>query len=117
MRYGNLVTNEKGLGELLQGAGMQKVVGEAVEKAKVAAEALAPVGPEGDPHRGRYKGSFSTDVRVEAAAPKGGVRAVGRLINSAEEALDVEYGQYGRAKHPRTAAHHVMTRAIDSMRG
>lgn len=111
--------NTRGLDDLLCGAEMQAVMGDVVEKGRLAAEAIAPVGPESDPHRGDYKDSFETDVRVEKPAPRawGGPRAVGRLTNTTPYAVAVEYGTGGRSAAPTDAAHHVLTRAIDGMKG
>lgn len=113
-RYGNLNPNYRGLGELLRGPEMVAHMLARVERAKVAAESEAPVGPPSDPHRGEYKDSFRAEAAPEKSAK--GERAVGRLTNSAPHAVDVEYGGGGRAEAPAQGAHHTMTRSIDAMR-
>lgn len=117
-RYGSFNPNTRGLAELLAGPEMQAEMKRRVDRGKDFAEATAPVGPEGDPHRGEYKDGFRTEVSVEKPAPAafGGPRATGRLINDAPHAVDVEYGGGGRAENPTAAAHHTMTRSLDAMR-
>lgn len=116
-RYGNFNPDPIGLGEFMRtepklASHLEAVVG----RMKDFAEAIAPVGPEGDPHRGEYKASFHTDVRVDKPF-KGEPRLMGFITNDAPHAAAVEYGRGGRSKHEGDSPHHVMTRAIDAARG
>lgn len=77
------------------------------EKAKAAAEAIAPFDPES--HDGtHYKESFRIDSRNIGGVHKD--RAEALLINDDEAALYVEFG----TKH--NEAHHVLTRSLDAAR-
>ena len=68
------------------------------EAVKALAEAIAPVykGPD-DPHRGRYKASFSVSSTDHGGSK--GNRAAGIVTNSAPEALVVEFGDSKQRGH------------------
>lgn len=104
--------NHSGLGELLRGAELQAEMHRRAERIKEAAEASAPVGPPSDPHRGQYKGSFEVDSGVMRDV-QGNRRAYGRVTNTTDYAVAVEYGTGGRSAAPTQSAHHTLTRAMD----
>ena len=115
-RFGNFDPNPLGLGEFMRTSpGLRGVLESKVNRMKEFGEAVAPVGPPGDPHRGEYKASFHADVRVDKPF-KGEPRLMGFVWNEAPHAAAVEYGRGGRSNHEGDSAHHVMTRAIDIAR-
>jgi hypothetical protein len=70
------------------------------------AEAISPVGPASDPHRGEYKAAWEVESGVREEPTR---RAYGRITNSKDYAASVEFGnshQHGQ---------YVLTRAIDAM--
>jgi hypothetical protein len=104
--------NHSGLGELLRGAELQAEMRRRADRIKEAAEASAPVGPASDPHRGQYKASFEVDSGVMRDV-QGNRRAYGRVTNTTDYAVAVEYGSGGRSVAPTQGAHHTLTRAMD----
>lgn len=99
----------EGFGALLRGPEMRATVWAEAEKIKTRAEALSPIG---DDRNGHYVDRFKVTGGVEATG-EGGRRAIARVINTSDYALDVEYGNEGRSAHPGTKAHHPLTRALD----
>jgi hypothetical protein len=104
--------SHSGLGELLRGVELQQEMRRRAEKIKEAAEVTAPVGPPSDPHRGLYKASFEVDSGVMRDV-QGNLRAYGKVTNTTDYAVAVEYGTGGRAVEPAKSAHHTLTRAMD----
>lgn len=79
------------------------------ERVKAAAEASAPVSDDADnPHRGRYKASFSASGGVRTSPTR---RAYGRVTNDAPEAPFVEFGT---KNNPR---HRTLGKALDAAGG
>jgi hypothetical protein len=97
-----------GLGELLTSPEMQAAMLAKVEKAKNYAEALSPVGPPDDPHRGQYRASWEVESGVREQPSR---RAYGRLTNTADYAASVEFGNSRGSD-----GQYVATRAIDAMK-
>lgn len=97
-----------GLGELLVSPEMQAAMRQKAQQAADYAEALSPVGPVGDPHRGLYKSSWEVDSGVRSAPSR---RAYGRVTNTTDYAASVEFG------NGRMDGQYVLTRAIDAMKG
>lgn len=92
----------EGIGQLLRSPEMLAEMERRARKVKDRCIETAPVGGRKDPHRGRYKDSFS--VYTE---PLGGIhkdRAEAGVINDSPEALYVEYGNRG-AEPYRTMFH------------
>jgi hypothetical protein len=84
---------------------------------KEAAESRAPVydGPDRDPHRGRYKESFSVE-----ATPRGGDRhdrAEAKVINDSPEAIWVEAGARAYGGIPARPGQHIMAQAMMAAAG
>lgn len=98
----------EGFGDLLQGPEMLAEVTAQAEAIKARAEALSPVG---DPRNGHYIDNFKISSGVEKTTT--GRRAVARVTNTSDYALDVEYGAGGRSGSPGHKAHHPLTRALD----
>ncbi|MGA4867564.1 HK97 gp10 family phage protein [Streptomyces lavendulocolor] len=98
--------SKRGVGQLLRS---DMVLAEMVRRGyviKSTAEAIAPVGGPGDPHRGLYRSSFY--VRP---VPRGGRRrdrAVAIVGNTAPYGAHVEYGT------EQVRAHHVLLRAAQA---
>jgi hypothetical protein len=91
----------EGVGELLRGPEMQAVMVKHAEAVKARAEATAPVDTK-SPHPGRYKESFAIESGVlEAFHGRGGKteRAFARVVNTAPEAILVEYGSRNNQRH------------------
>ena len=82
----------EGLGELLRGPEMEVAMVAHLEPIKERAEAHAPVDTKG-PHPGRYKAAFEIESGVRPD------RAYGRLVNTAPEAILVEYGSKNNPRH------------------
>jgi hypothetical protein len=101
----NFEGDYRGIGEMLCSEEMQAEMHRRADKIAVAAEADAPVGPASDPHRGRYKASFTVGSGVQEGKTR---RAYGRVTNDAPEAIYVEYG------NKNTDAHHTLGRALDA---
>jgi Bacteriophage HK97-gp10, putative tail-component len=104
---GNFNASYRGLGELLVSPEMQAAMGELAKRGKAAAEALSPVGGEGDRHRGEYRAAWDVEVGVREEATR---RAYGRITNSKDYAASVEFG------NGRMQGQYVLTRALDMMR-
>lgn len=96
-----------GLGELLVSPEMQAAMREKAQKAADYAEAMSPVGPEGDPHRGEYRASWEVESGVREEPSR---RAYGRVTNTTDYAASVEFG------NSHMDGQYVLTRAIDAMR-
>ncbi|MDH6224360.1 HK97 gp10 family phage protein [Streptomyces sp. MJP52] len=93
----------RGVGQLLRS---EMVRAEMVRRAEVirsTAVAISPVGGTGDPHPGRYKGSW--EVTSTRRGGRRRDRAVAYVRNTAYYARWVEYGT------ERVPAHHVLLRA------
>jgi hypothetical protein len=58
------------------------------------AEAIAPVGPATDPHRGRYKASFHMRSHTHGGATNDRAEVI--VSNDSPEAFYVEWGHAGR---------------------
>lgn len=89
-----------GLGnEVLRAGFMVEEMVSRAERVMAEAVATAPVyaGPGHDPHRGRYKASFS--VHGTAAGGVKGDRAAGIVSNDAPEAFYVEFGTRNNRAH------------------
>lgn len=71
------------------------------------ARAEAPVGPEGDPHRGLYRDSFEVTSGIQE---RGTRRAYGEVANTAPYAIDVEYG------NRTTPKYRTLGKALDAAR-
>ncbi|MGW0312013.1 HK97 gp10 family phage protein [Streptomyces flavidovirens] len=95
--------SKKGVGKLLRSRMIQADMLHRAEQIEAAAQAIAPVGGPGDPHRGRYKASFY--VTTTARGGRRRDRATATVGNSAYYARWVEYGT------ERVPAHHVLLRA------
>ncbi|MCW2898489.1 MAG: hypothetical protein JWO67_754 [Streptosporangiaceae bacterium] len=105
--------SHSGFGEFLRGHELQGEMRKRAERIAAAAESIAPEGPPGDKHRGEYRASFEVTSGVIQDV-KGGLRAYGRVRNSAPHAAAVEYGYGGRSGVAGKSAHHVLGRAIDA---
>lgn len=95
-----LTFSYQAIGDELLRAGW--MVGEMTARAEAVmayAEAIAPVytGTGWDPHRGRYRDSFS--VSSTAHGGYKGDRAAGRVHNDSPEALVVEFGNSRQRAH------------------
>lgn len=106
-----------GIGQLLRSAGMVEHMVERANKIKEEAEARAPVydGPGRDPHRGRYKESFSVE-----ATPRGGDRhdrAEAKVINDSPEAIYVEHGARAYGGIPARPGQHILGSAMMAAAG
>jgi hypothetical protein len=97
----------RGIGEMLCSEEMQADMHRRAERVAAAAEADAPVGGVSDPHRGRYKASFSVESGVREGKTR---RAFGRVVNDSPEAVYVEYG------NKNIDAHHTLGRALDAVK-
>lgn len=100
--------NYRGIGELLRLPEIEAVCRERAEAVMAVAEATAPVFESG-PHPGRYKGAFRVESGTDNGARK--PRAFARVINSAPEALAVEFGTVNND------AHHTLRRALEAVLG
>jgi hypothetical protein len=98
--------NYRGIGEMLSSPQMQAAMHSKAEKIATAAEAMAPVGPVNDPHRGDYKAGFEVSSGVRSTPSR---RAYGRVENNVPHAASVEFGN---AKG--SPAQHVLGRALDA---
>jgi hypothetical protein len=104
-------------GDLLRGPEVRALLVEKADKAKAAAEAIAPTGgpedwttdPVPSPHPGLYRESFRTEDGVTTNV-QGERVGFARLTNTAPYATAVEYG------NRKGNAHHVLSRALDSAR-
>jgi hypothetical protein len=85
----------EGLGKLLRGTEMRAMLATKAEAVKVRAEAMAPVDKTG-PHPGRYKASFKVETGIHEGKTR---RAYARVINTAPEAILVEYGSRNNPRH------------------
>jgi hypothetical protein len=92
-----------GVARMLQSDMIHGAVLMVAEKIKTYAEAIAPVGNDDDPHRGRYKASFNIRSTHRGGARNDRAEAV--VYNDAPEAFYVEWGQAGREPY------HTMLRA------
>lgn len=92
MRY---VPDRAGVGKLLLGADMAKVMLAAAERGAAYAVSIAPT------DSGEYADSFTADVEVQ------GDRQTGVVANTAEHAGWVEWGTSNQA------GHHVLARTAD----
>ena len=96
-----------GIGELLASPEMQAHMHHDADKIRDAAEAMSPIGPASDPHRGEYKASWEVDSGVRESPSR---RAYGRVSNPVDYAASLEYG------NGRMEGQYVLTRAIDFAR-
>ncbi|MGZ4621459.1 MAG: hypothetical protein ACXVGF_04780 [Blastococcus sp.] len=96
-----------GLGELLASPEMQAHMRSRADKIRDAAEAISPIGPENDPHRGEYKASWEVDSGVRDTPTR---RAYARVTNPVDYAASVEFG------NGRMQGQYTLTRAIDFAR-
>lgn len=96
----------EGVGELLCGPEMQALMHKGAELISIRARSDAPVDPS-SPHPGRYRESFVVEFGVREAKTK---RAFGRVVNTADEAILVEYGS---RNNPR---HRTLGRSLDFLR-
>lgn len=71
------------------------------------ARATAPVGPEGDPHRGLYKESFVVSSGIQNEKTR---RAYGEVRNDVRYAAALEYGDGDTEKH------RTLGKALDAAR-
>lgn len=71
------------------------------------ARATAPVGPEGDPHRGLYRDSFTVTGGVQERETR---RAYGEVSNDVPYAIDLEYG------NAHTPKYRTLGKALDAAR-
>lgn len=92
-----------GVGRLLRSQPMRAEMLRRARVIQAAAVAIAPVGGPGDPHPGRYKGSFKTTSTSRGGAARN--RATATVYNNAPYARWVEYGT------EKVPAHHVLLRA------
>lgn len=99
------VANQAGITALALGPGAQAAVLDKAEKAKAAAVALA----EEFRQTGHYADSF--EVTATTVVIRGKPRAGARLENTARYATVVEIGRKG------AEGHHVIARALDTLRG
>jgi hypothetical protein len=104
-RQGSKVTlSYEGIGEMLRSEFMQEEMKRRADRVRDLAEATAPVGPENDPHRGEFKGSFRS--YVVARGGRKNDRAAGIVENDAPYAVHVEFGT------SRTRGHHTLRNAL-----
>lgn len=106
-QYGAFNPSYRGLGLVLISPEMQAAMLAKAKKAKDYAEAISPVGPPDDPHRDEYKASWETESGVQRRTTS---RAYGRLTNTADYAVDVEFG------NSHQDGQYVVTRSIDAMK-
>ena len=107
-----------GIGEMLRADFMVEEMGRRAQAVMDQAVATAPVyaGREGDPHRGRYKGSFSMHTTDHGGWK--GDRAAGIVTNDSPEAVFVEYGTRAGRYHPEgQRGHHTLLNALRSAAG
>lgn len=99
-------SNRKGWDAIALGPEMQKLTSEVAEKAKAHARSIAPESNDG---RGvPYKDSFDVEQIVVKEFGRG-VRAGARLINTAQHAAAVEWGN----KRTKGQGHRVLGRTLD----
>ena len=108
-----------GVGEMLRADFMVEEMGRRAQAVMDQAVATAPVytGTGGDPHRGRYKDSFSVHTTDHGGWK--GDRAAGIVTNDAPEAIFVEYASKHRTEHGirEQAGHHTLLNALYSAAG
>lgn len=97
------IPDRRGMAEFLQSDMLSRSFEEIGRRVQTHAELIAPVGGSGDPHRGRYKAAFSTDVHKFGGYKHDRVELV--LRNSSPEAFYVEFGTSDQE------AHHIVLRA------
>ncbi|MFD4921143.1 HK97 gp10 family phage protein [Streptomyces goshikiensis] len=95
----------RGVGQMLNSPWMGGEILRRAEAIKTAAEVLSPVGGPGDPHPGKYKGSWYAKVQRKPVGRSQKKRPVGVVGNRSYYARWVEYGT------ERVPAHHVLLRA------
>lgn len=100
--------NHKGVAELLNSDMLLITVTAVGEQIRAHAEAIAPVGPPSDPHRGRYRASFRVRSHKRGGATHDRVECV--VSNDSPEALFVEYGSAGKEPY------HTLLRAATEVR-
>jgi hypothetical protein len=93
-----------GIGELLNSELILSVMEQIAGRARDRAVALAPVGGEGDPHPGRYKGGFRVEAHRHGGAKRDRAEAI--LRNGTPEAFYVEFGT------SKQEAHHIVLRSM-----
>lgn len=93
-----------GIARLLRSEMIGKALLERAEAVKSRAEEISPVGDETDPHAGRYKASFETELGQKLG------RAEAIVRNTSPEAIRVEKG------NSNIVGYHVLMRAIDILR-
>jgi hypothetical protein len=102
-----------GIGEMLRSDFLEAEMGRRAQRVADLAVASAPVygGPDEDPHRGRYKESFSVSTTGRGGWKKD--RAAGIVTNDAPEAVFVEYGVRATKYHPSgQPGHHTLLNAL-----
>ena len=85
--------DHQGVGEMLNARFMVDHMQRVADAIRTYAEAIAPVGPATDPHRGRYKASFHTRSHTHGGATHDRAEAI--VSNDAPEAQWVEWGSAG----------------------
>lgn len=100
--------NFAGMSELLRSDELRAMCLERAEAVKEFAEDIAPVDELG-PHPGRYREAFHTESGTENGADE--PRAYARVVNTAPEALSVEFGTVNND------AHHTMLYALEAASG
>lgn len=100
--------NFAGMSELLRSDELRAMCLERAEAVKEFAEDIAPVDEHG-PHPGRYREAFHTESGTENGADE--PRAYARVVNTAPEALSVEFGT------ANNHAHHTMLIALETASG
>jgi hypothetical protein len=86
--------DHRGVGEMLRSPMMVAVVTKVGIGIIARAEAIAPVGPMTDPHRGRYRASFGMRVSRRGGATRDRAECV--VYNDSPEASYVEWGHFGQ---------------------
>lgn len=96
-----------GVGEMLCMPGVEREMLRRAKKVKRRAQAIAPVGPEGDPHRGAYKASITASSGVQRRKTK---RAVGTVTADVPYAFQVEFG------NSTNPGHRTLGKSLDAAR-
>lgn len=108
----NFTLDEDGIAEIL----VSEEVGAVLLAIMKEGQAFAEAASADFAKTGHYASSFETSVGIETL-PVGRAHEaqVATLINTADYALDVEYGYHGRSKRMTSSAHGVLRRTLGAL--
>lgn len=102
----------RGTGQLMNSPEMVEVMRQVAEKGMAYAKSISPVGdPDEDPHPGLYQESF--EVTAQAHGGFHGDRAEAQIVNTAEYAAALEWGN--GAFPPYSHGYHVLARTAAAL--